>query len=73
LREAEQLTKAEALRRTQLAFISGAIRPEGSGTASQRSVGCMTCETADEKTALAEADYRHPYYWAPFILMGNWL
>jgi CHAT domain-containing protein len=18
-------------------------------------------------------DFRHPYYWAPFILMGNWL
>jgi len=18
------------------------------------------------------ANYRHPYYWAPFILMGNW-
>jgi CHAT domain-containing protein len=18
-------------------------------------------------------DYRHPFYWTPFILMGNWL
>ena len=24
---------------------------------------------------LAEEDsqYRHPYYWAPFVLIGNWL
>ncbi len=22
---------------------------------------------------LKEAGYRHPYYWAPFILVGNWL
>ena len=21
----------------------------------------------------ATASYSHPYYWAPFILMGNWL
>ncbi len=26
----------------------------------------------DAKTALPEY-YAHPYYWAPFILMGNWL
>ena len=22
---------------------------------------------------LADARYRHPYYWAPFLLIGNWL
>jgi CHAT domain-containing protein len=21
----------------------------------------------------AQGRYRHPFYWAPFILMGNWL
>ena len=24
-------------------------------------------------TMLAKREPRHPYYWAPFILMGNWL
>ena len=21
----------------------------------------------------AEDDYSHPYFWAPFVMMGNWL
>jgi len=38
-------------------------------------------EKSDRATALAEAEaelrradarYQHPYYWAPFILIGNW-
>ncbi|NJM48817.1 MAG: CHAT domain-containing protein [Alkalinema sp. RU_4_3] len=24
-------------------------------------------------TLLKDPQYRHPYYWAPFILVGNWL
>ena len=38
-----QMTKAEAVRQTQLSF----MKPE--------------------------SHYQHPFYWAPFILMGNWL
>jgi len=41
-RQVDNLTKAEALRRTQLEF-------------------------------LRSETYSHPFYWAPFILMGNWL
>ncbi|RKZ55286.1 MAG: hypothetical protein DRR08_24775, partial [Candidatus Parabeggiatoa sp. nov. 2] len=22
---------------------------------------------------IIQEEYAHPYYWAPFILMGNWL
>jgi CHAT domain-containing protein/tetratricopeptide (TPR) repeat protein len=40
-----KISKAEAIRNTQLAFLS---------------------EYADN-------DYNRPYYWAPFILVGNWL
>ncbi|MBN1570579.1 MAG: CHAT domain-containing protein [Acidobacteria bacterium] len=25
-----------------------------------------------QKSLLAKKDYRHPYYWAPFLLLGNW-
>lgn len=38
----DNATKAEALRKAQMAL-------------------------------MAEADYRHPFYWGPFILVGNWL
>ena len=41
-RQAQQLSKVEALRQAQLAL-------------------------------QAQARYGHPFYWAPFILMGNWL
>lgn len=42
-RQEDSLTKAQALRGAQLAFLQGPPRE------------------------------RHPFYWAPFILMGNWL
>lgn len=47
--EGQQLTKAEALRQAQLAFIQNSQAGDGGRS------------------------YTHPYYWAPFILMGNWL
>ncbi|WP_041555201.1 CHAT domain-containing protein [Nostoc sp. PCC 7524] len=40
---AKNQTKAEALRRAQLALLSG-----------------------------EDSRYKHPYYWASFILVGNW-
>lgn len=40
-----QLTKAEALRNAQIAFLN----------------------------KYSSASYNYPYYWAPFILVGNWL
>jgi CHAT domain-containing protein len=44
------VSKAEALRRAQVAFLHGA-------------------EASEEGSS---AKYAHPYYWAPFILIGNW-
>ena len=43
------LSKAEALRRAQVAFLQGAPDQPAS-----------------------KPPYAHPYYWAPFILIGNW-
>jgi CHAT domain-containing protein/Tfp pilus assembly protein PilF len=45
-----RITKAEALRRAQIALLRGK----------------MSDQTAGFKP------YAHPYYWAPFILIGNW-
>ncbi|MCP4106735.1 MAG: CHAT domain-containing protein [Desulfobacteraceae bacterium] len=28
---------------------------------------------AAQKKLIAQSDYRHPAYWAPFLLIGNWL
>ena len=53
------LTKAAALRKAQLAFL------QGGGSAKSGSDGLFIPPKG--------APYAHPYYWAPFILMGNWL
>jgi CHAT domain-containing protein/Tfp pilus assembly protein PilF len=45
------VSKAEALRRAQIALLHGA---------------------SDQTAADAKLPYAHPYYWAPFVLIGNW-
>jgi CHAT domain-containing protein len=49
----EGVTKAEALRKTQIEFIKGNL--------------INTNSNEDFPT------YTHPYFWAPFVLMGDWL
>ena len=80
LREARtDTTKGEALRQAQLRLLRGEASVEAAKA---------TAQTADRKILHEEkqagagnrlpfkADtkrpYAHPYYWAPFILIGNW-
>jgi CHAT domain-containing protein len=74
LREANpQWTKAEALRQAQLELLTGQTRISETGTrraeivAGEASSSSQSSFTPDAKAPLA-----HPYYWAPFILIGNW-
>jgi CHAT domain-containing protein len=59
-----KLTKIEALQRAQLRLLGGEIKPRGA--AEERGVRLP-------RDQVRSRDYRHPYYWAPFFLMGNWL
>ncbi len=67
------LTKAEALRQAQLSLLRGSD-PEQSCSA-ERSPVSLSGEGAEADRLLTDPGcrYAHPYYWAPFILMGNWL
>jgi CHAT domain-containing protein len=58
--------KAEALRQAQLALLSGSavFRPAGSDRGVQ--------PVGDPTSARHDAGYSHPYYWAPFVLIGNY-
>jgi CHAT domain-containing protein len=58
--------KAEALRQAQLAFLNGtAIAPSVK-------TGRGTEATKAPSPAKSSLGYAHPYYWAPFVLIGNY-
>jgi CHAT domain-containing protein len=58
--------KAEALRQAQLAILH-ASSPLAAHSATGRGV-----ELADHDNASQATAYAHPYYWAPFVLIGNY-
>jgi CHAT domain-containing protein len=66
--------KATALRATQLAFISGQTDGPRAGNAQRgaRREGSGDTAGAPEWLPDPRAPFAHPFYWAPFILMGNW-
>ena len=57
--------KAEALRQAQLVFLQGQMK-----IAAVEERGAQRVEASDA-TKLA-AKYSHPFYWAPFVLIGNY-
>ncbi|HLM56703.1 MAG TPA: CHAT domain-containing protein [Pyrinomonadaceae bacterium] len=63
--EQSGLPKSEALRQAQLSLLRGA--PEASGDAARRGLSADATAPAGGKSSFA-----HPYFWAPFILIGNW-
>ena len=65
-----ELTKAEALRQAQLSLLYDEDA-ETRLTASRTGAPPNAREGFD--VAVVEPGYRHPYYWAPFILIGNGL
>ncbi|MGA8145934.1 MAG: tetratricopeptide repeat protein [Candidatus Acidiferrales bacterium] len=52
------VTKAEALQQAQMALLRGEVKPDA--------VGAAPGEPPPLKS------FAHPYYWAPFVLIGNW-
>ncbi|WP_040843534.1 CHAT domain-containing protein [Thiorhodococcus drewsii] len=70
LRQEQGLDKAEALRRAQMELIDTSGKLVHAAVRKRVPLGLRPSE--DGLTS-RQADYRHPYYWAPFILMGDWL
>jgi len=75
-------TKAEALQEAQLALLHGRIMPENNATtiAKSSSTRANAYDQNSPATNLELFDFEsdedkpfaHPYFWAPFILIGNW-
>lgn len=62
------LDKADALRRAQIAM----LRNIPAADVKLTTRGASEAEPAIDPQATAVTS-RHPYYWSPYILMGNWL
>lgn len=63
------MTKSQALRQAQLSLLYGkqtANRRQGRGIV-------QVIPVQPSKTPTTNSNYSHPYYWAPFILIGNGL
>ena len=71
LRNEHRLTKAEALREVQSMFLSGT---HGADAHEREHRGVdVAGDGGGGFTPPPDAPYAHPFYWAPFILMGNYL
>ncbi|MEM7557016.1 MAG: CHAT domain-containing protein, partial [Cyanobacteria bacterium P01_A01_bin.84] len=64
------ITKAQALRQAQLALIKNDDSVVGDKQRSQFSIELLAAETEPTQNG---KKFEHPYYWAPFILIGNGL
>ena len=62
---AGKVTKTEALREAQLDLLRGQPKPKFGGSGR----GLVAENATMQDVPLG---YSHPYYWAPFVLMGNW-
>ena len=68
----EHVDKAEALQRAQVALLLGTVRSDAGAHAHRGLTRVATAGIADFSPD-PRAPFAHPFYWAPFILMGNWL
>ncbi len=72
-------SKAEAIRSIQLEFIQGKDNPGAKGEISASrgviSLNRQNTDISNESPFVASenAPFSHPFYWAPFIIIGNWM
>jgi CHAT domain-containing protein len=68
------LSKIAALREAQLKLLHGQIDIDATPSTSRQIT--HDAPPVEAKRALFKPDlkapFAHPYYWAPFILIGNW-
>ncbi len=67
------LTKAEALRYAQLALLHGTVRADSVPQGTRGLKRVSTAVAGGSFKSDPNAPFAHPFFWAPFILMGNWL
>ena len=69
----DRLDKADALRKAQLALLHGATNLGDASNADRGLTRLSVSGAVGDFKVDPNTPYAHPFYWAPFILMGNWL
>ena len=62
----EKMSKADALRAAQIEAIRGAGNGDGKDERGAASL-------VEDRATSAPVSASHPYFWSPFVLMGNWM
>jgi CHAT domain-containing protein/Tfp pilus assembly protein PilF len=72
-KENPKLTKAEAIQLAQQAMIQGKLKSSGNKSRCRDGVEViLEGSQRIEFKCDANAPYSHPYFWSPFVLIGNW-
>ncbi len=65
------MNKAEAIRLAQKAMIDGRIKASGTSTSCRAEAFGVGAKPSEFKCD-PNAPFSHPYFWSPFVLIGNW-
>lgn len=65
-----RMSKSEAIRLTQQAMIDGKVRSTGAGGGCRAELNPGTGQKPFKCDP--NAPFSHPYFWSPFVLIGNW-
>lgn len=67
-----RMTKIEALRESQLELLRGAVKLKPSADRGPGELLNVANPAVPRFRVDPDAPFAHPFYWAPFFLMGNW-
>jgi CHAT domain-containing protein len=68
-----EMTKTRALQKAQISMITGQNQPEPRKQDSERRSSVERPPSSGSGSTPISRNFSHPYYWAPFILIGNGL
>jgi CHAT domain-containing protein len=73
-KENPQMTKAESIQKVQNAFISGKLKPDAEYIKKLIEIFSKQNNAADKNKFVFNKDqpFAHPFFWSPFVLIGNW-
>ena len=66
------ITKAEAMQRRKNAMIEGKLKSSGKPTLCRSEIINLHGTQQTAYKCDTNAPFAHPYFWSPFVLIGNW-